>query len=224
MATFHGMTSVRKAQVSSLPEEEIMRLVAKFTRLQNVLALALVLGLAWAPAVRADGGGGGGTTNAPDPGKCGAGEYFSDRTGKCEKLRAGALSDRDLAQYAYLLAKAERYNEAIDALNLLKNPNTAVALNYRGYTTRNMGNLDEGIGYYLRSVRLDPHYAKVREYLGEAYVLKGDLASAKYQLTKIKTICGNSACEEYEHLAEAISDGPNACGSRYAARRCASGG
>ena len=198
-----------------------MRLGAKFMRWQNILALAFVLGLAWAPAVYADGGGGGGPTNAPDPGKCGSGEYFSDRTGKCEKLRAGALSDKDLAQYAYLLAKAERYNEAIDALNLLKNPNTAVALNYRGYATRQMGQLDEGIGYYLRSVRLDPHYTLVREYLGEAYVLKGDLASAKYQLAKIKTICGNTECEAYEHLAEAISDGPNACGSRYAAKRCA---
>jgi tetratricopeptide (TPR) repeat protein len=217
------MTLARKAQVSSFPEEEIMRLAAKFMRFRNILALALVLGLAWAPLARADGGGGGGT-NTPDPGKCGAGQYYSDRTGKCEKLRAGALADPELAQYAYLLAKAERYDEAIDALNLLKNPNTAVALNYRGYATRQIGKLDEGIGYYLRSVRLDPHYAKVREYLGEAYVIKGELPSAKSQLAKIKAICGNTECEEYEHLAEAISDGPNACGSRYAARRCGSRG
>jgi tetratricopeptide (TPR) repeat protein len=192
------------------------------TRLPGTLLLALVLGLALTPLARADGGGSG--SNAPDPKKCGNGEYFSDRSGKCEKLRSGVLADPDLAQYAYLLAKAERYDEAIDALNLLQNPNTAVALNYRGYATRQMGKLDEGIQYYLISVRLDPHYARVREYLGEAYVIKGDLASAKYQLAKIKGICGNTQCEEYEHLAEAISGGPNACGSRYAARRCASGG
>src|SRR5579863_8298098 len=99
-----------------------MRLAAKFMRFENILALALVLGLAWASLARADGGGGGGT-NAPNPGKCGSGEYFSDRTGKCEKLRSGALSDKDLAQYAYLLAKADRYDEAIAALNLLENPN-----------------------------------------------------------------------------------------------------
>jgi tetratricopeptide (TPR) repeat protein len=200
-----------------------MRLNGKYAGLAGSLALAAFVGLVGAPAVRADGGGGGGT-NAPDPHKCGSGEYFSDKTGRCEKLRSGALSDKDLAQYAFLLAKAERYDEAIAALNLLKNPNTAVALNYRGYTTRQMGNVDEGIQYYLRSVRLDPHYAQVREYLGEAYVIKGDLPSAQYQLEKIKAICGNTACEEYEHLAEAISDGPNACGSRYATKRCASGG
>ena len=199
-----------------------MRFHAKYAGLMGGLVFTVILGLACPPAARADGGGGGGTS-APDPSKCGAGEYFSDRSGKCEKLRAGALSDQDLAQYAYLLAKARRYDEAIATLDLLKNPNTAVALNYRGYTTRQMGKLDEGIGYYLRSVKLDPHYALVREYLGEAYVLKGEMANANAQLAAIRRICGTS-CAAYEHLAEAISDGPNACGSRYAAKRCASGG
>jgi len=90
----------------------------------------------------------------------------------------------------------------------MKNPNTAQALNYRGYATRHMGKLDEGIGYYLQSVKLDPHYAQVREYLGEAYVIKGDLTSAKYQLGKIKMICGNTECEEYEDLAKAITGHP----------------
>jgi len=199
-----------------------MRFHAKYAGLMGGLVFTVILGLACPPAARADGGGGGGTS-APDPSKCGAGEYFSDRSGKCEKLRAGALSDQDLAQYAYLLAKARRYDEAIATLDLLKNPNTAVALNYRGYTTRQMGKLDEGIGYYLRSVKLDPHYALVREYLGEAYVLKGEMANANAQLAAIKEICGTN-CASYEHLAEAISAGPNACGSRYAAKRCASGG
>lgn len=53
-------------------------------------------------------------------------------------------------------------------------------LNYRDHATPHMDKLDEGIGYYLRSVNFDPHYAQVREYFGETYVIKGDLASAKY--------------------------------------------
>jgi len=57
----------------------------------------------------------------------------------------------------------------------------------------------------LKSVALDPHYAPVREYLGEAYLLKGDMALAKAQLQAIKQICG-TVCEEYEHLAVAIAD------------------
>ncbi|HXC29381.1 MAG TPA: hypothetical protein VNV38_15600, partial [Stellaceae bacterium] len=183
-----------------------MRLDAKYPRLPGILSIAMVLGLALAPV--AQGAGGGGGDNGANVQKCGKGEYFSDRTQKCEKLQAGSLSDPDLAEFAFQLAKAERYDDAIAALNLLENPNTAVALNYRGYATRQMGKLDKGIAYYLRSVRLDPHYAQVREYLGEAYVLKGDLARASYQLGKIKAICGNTACEAYERLAEAISEGP----------------
>jgi hypothetical protein len=57
----------------------------------------------------------------------------------------------------------------------------------------------------LRSVALDPDYAQVREYLGEAYVQKGDIAAAKAQLQVIERICGTS-CEEYTDLAEAIAD------------------
>jgi Flp pilus assembly protein TadD len=53
-------------------------------------------------------------------------------------------------------------------------PNTPRALNYRGYATRKLGRTDEGIGYYLKSVTLDPNCAQVREYLGEAYVIKGN--------------------------------------------------
>jgi pentatricopeptide repeat protein len=139
---------------------------------------------------------------------CSRGEVYNSSTKKCEKRQAGALPDQDLANYAYALAKAKRYDEALEVLDLMKNQNTAQALNYRGYATRHMGKLDEGIQFYLRSVKLDPRYAQVREYLGEAYVIKGDLASAKYQLRKIKGICGNTECEEYEDLEKAIAGHP----------------
>ncbi len=85
-----------------------------------------------------------------------------------------------------------------------KQPNTAKALNYRGYATRKLGRTDEGISYYLQSVKLDPQYAQVREYLGEAYVIKGRVDLAQEQLQQIQSICGTS-CEEYQDLAEAIN-------------------
>jgi Flp pilus assembly protein TadD len=109
-----------------------------------------------------------------------------------------------MTEYAYALAKAQRYQEALDVLDLLHDPNTPEALNYRGYATRKLGRTDEGIGYYLKSVQLDPQYVKVREYLGEAYVIKGRVDLAKDQLQTIKTLCGNTSCEEYEDLDKAI--------------------
>lgn len=120
------------------------------------------------------------------------------------KAAASLLLDADLAEYAIVLAKANRYEEALQILNTMKNPNTAVALNYRGYVTRHLGRLDEGISYYYRSLKLDPRYAQVREYLGEAYILKGELVKAKYELSMIKWICGSAQCDEYADLKKAI--------------------
>ena len=97
-----------------------------------------------------------------------------------------------MVEYAYALAKAQRFDEALQTLDLLKDPNTSRALNYRGYATRKLGRTDEGIGYYLKSVAMDPNYAQVREYLGEAYALQGKLDLARQQLDTIAKICGST--------------------------------
>nr|WP_156771371.1 hypothetical protein [Labrys sp. WJW] len=153
--------------------------------------------------------GGGGVTNGKpitDMTTCPRGQVWSTRKKACLKLKSEALPDDDMANYAWVLAKADRYDESLQVLDLLKDPNTAKALNYRGYATRKLGRTDEGIGYYLKSVAADPQYAQVREYLGEAYVIKGRLDLAKQQLDTIKTLCG-TGCEEYQDLNEAIEKG-----------------
>ena len=169
----------------------------------SLLAGALGLCLMAAGPALADGGGGGG--GGADKTTCPPGEVYDARTMSCVKQRSDVLPDKALTDYAYVLAKEERYAEALDVLNLLKNQNTPKALNYRGYATRKLGRVDEGIAYYRKSVALDPRYAQVREYLGEAYVIKGDIARANAQLRVIKTICG-TGCEAYEHLAQAITN------------------
>jgi Flp pilus assembly protein TadD len=118
--------------------------------------------------------------------------------------RSGVLPDPELTEYAYALAKAERYREALDVLDTLENPNTPRALNYRGYATRKLGRTDEGIRYYLKSVALDPTYPQVREYLGEAYVIQGKFDLAKEQLATIERLCGSKDCEYFRDLAEAL--------------------
>jgi tetratricopeptide (TPR) repeat protein len=168
----------------------------------SVMAATLGLCMVSAGPVFADGGGGGGSDKIAS---CQRGEVYDTYSQRCVKQGSSVLPDKALTDYAYALAKEERYAEALDVLNLLQNPNTPEALNYRGYATRKLGRIDEGIGYYRRSVALDPRYAKVREYLGEAYVIKGNLARAEAQLYAIKTICG-TGCEEYTHLAMAITN------------------
>jgi tetratricopeptide (TPR) repeat protein len=135
---------------------------------------------------------------------CAPGQVWDKKTHKCLERHSGVLPDAELTEYAYSLAKADRYQEAIDVLDILDNPNTPRALNYRGYATRKMGRTDEGVGYYLKSVALDPNYAQVREYLGEAYVIQGKFDLAKEQLATIEKLCGSKECENYEDLADAL--------------------
>ncbi|MBZ6076957.1 tetratricopeptide repeat protein [Microvirga puerhi] len=134
---------------------------------------------------------------------CPRGQMYSQRSRRCVQVRSEIFTDDAVLDYAFALAKAERFDEALDTLSLVQNPETPKALNYRGYITRKLGRTDEGIGYYLRSVALDPQYAQVREYLGEAYVTQGKLDLANEQLQVIQTLCGKE-CEEYEDLAAAI--------------------
>jgi hypothetical protein len=49
----------------------------------------------------------------------------------CLQRRSGVLPDSEFTEYAFSLAKADRFQEAIDALDLLENPNTPRAPNYR---------------------------------------------------------------------------------------------
>jgi tetratricopeptide (TPR) repeat protein len=186
----------------------------------------LVIGLgSAAPAARAAGGDSGGTgasvesgpsdgsaaekkthsgVNKTDLTTCDPGQVWDKKKKKCLERHSGVLPDPDMTEYAFALAKADRYQEAIDMLDLLDNPNSPRALNYRGYATRKLGRTDEGIGYYLKSVALDPSYTQVREYLGEAYVVEGKFDLAKDQLSTIEKLCGSKDCEYYEDLAEAL--------------------
>ena len=100
--------------------------------------------------------------------------------------------------------KAEKYEEAITALNALNLPADADVLNLLGYSHRKLGKVDEGITYYLAALKIDPKHKGVHEYLGEAYLVKSDLASAEKMLVDLKDICGFWGCDEAKELTEAI--------------------
>lgn len=138
---------------------------------------------------------------------CPKGQVYDSTTKQCVPEKSTRLSDRDKTNYAYHLAKKGEYQAALNLLDTLKNANTAEAWNYRGYATRKLGRTDEGIGYYQRSLALEPNYAKAREYLGEAWIVKGRPDLAKEQLQVIAGICGQH-CEEYRDLQSAINGHP----------------
>jgi tetratricopeptide (TPR) repeat protein len=161
---------------------------------------AMLAGAAASGPALAIGGGG----SQQQQSTCKEGYVYDSKKQMCVKAEAGIIEDKALSDYAYALAREGRYQEALDTLDLMRNPATAEALNYRGYATRKLGRVDEGIGYYQQAIALDPNYTLVREYLGEAYVSQGNFELAVQQLGEIEKRCGTT-CEAYEDLAEAIA-------------------
>ena len=136
--------------------------------------------------------------------KCKKGDVWSTEEKKCVKKTSELLTDDDLYLQARAYVEDDKYNMALDLLRRIRNQNQPRVLNYIGYSTRKLGDVDEGIRYYKKALSLDPNYNVAREYLGEGYLQKGDLGSAKQQLAEIAKRCG-VGCEEYKDLAEEIA-------------------
>jgi tetratricopeptide (TPR) repeat protein len=136
--------------------------------------------------------------------KCKKNYVWSQQQKKCVKKISELLTDDDLYLQARAYVEDGKYDMALDLLRRVKNQNQPRVLNYIGYSTRRLGDVDEGIRYYKKALSLNPNYNVAREYLGEGYLQKGDLASAKQQLSEIAKRCG-VGCEEYKDLAEEIA-------------------
>ena len=81
-----------------------------------------------------------------------------------------------------------------------KKPLNADTLNYLGFTTRKLGDFENGEKYYLLGLDIEPDHKGINEYLGELYVATGRLDLAKERLK----ILENCNCEEYQELKEVI--------------------
>ena len=79
-------------------------------------------------------------------------------------------------------------------------PMQADTLNYLGFTTRKLGDYENGEKYYLQGLEIEPNHVGINEYLGELYVVTNRLNLAKERL-KILESCN---CEEYTQLKEII--------------------
>ena len=101
------------------------------------------------------------------------------------------------------LEKAKKRYEKAQKLLLKSNkekPNQPDTLNYLGFTTRKLGDYENGEKYYLMGLKIDPNHTGINEYLGELYVTTNRLALAKERL-KVLESCN---CEEYSELKDII--------------------
>ena len=82
-----------------------------------------------------------------------------------------------------------------------KFPNKADTLNYLGFTTRKLGDYENGEKYYLQGLAIDPKHKGINEYLGELYVATNRHNLAVERLEVLK----NCNCQEYEELKAIIA-------------------
>ena len=102
------------------------------------------------------------------------------------------------------LDKAKKRYEKAQKLLIKSNkkfPNKANTLNYLGFTTRKLGDLENGEKYYLQGLAIDPNHKGINEYLGELYVATNRHNLAVERLEVLK----GCNCDEYEELKAIIA-------------------
>lgn len=113
-------------------------------------------------------------------------------------------SDDAVINGAYWLSHTGKNAEALALLGTVVDQENPRFLNAMGYTTRKLGNVDGALPYYARALEIEPDYVQVREYMGEAFLAKGDLAHANEQLGEIARRCG-TGCVSFYNLKTEIS-------------------
>ena len=97
----------------------------------------------------------------------------------------------------------KRYQKAQKLLIQSNNkfPNKADTLNYLGFTTRKLGDFENGEKYYLQGLTIEPNHVGINEYLGELYVAtnRHNLAVERLEILK------SCNCKEYDELKAVIA-------------------
>jgi tetratricopeptide (TPR) repeat protein len=106
-----------------------------------------------------------------------------------------AIDQRDWSMALSLLTQARQSGQdSADLHNLL------------GYALRkhNPAQVEQAIQHYRWALERNPQHLGALEYLGEAYLMQGNLQAAQRQLATLAAVCGRSGCEEYQELLAAI--------------------
>lgn len=87
-----------------------------------------------------------------------------------------------------------------------RNPQDANFHNLYAYSMRKGPNpaMDLVFRHYNEELRLDPKHRAAHEYLGEAYLMAGNVPKAKEHLARLDDLC-TFGCEEYTKLKKEVA-------------------
>src|SRR5919109_288662 len=136
---------------------------------------------------------------------CAAGSVLAADT---EPARGAEAKDPVLEKAAEA-TKRQDWASAASILQsgLSSDPNNANYHNLYAYAIRKGANPDMNLVFkhYNEALRLDPKHRGAHEYIGEAYLMVGNLAKAKEHLGQLDKLCF-FPCSEYSDLKNAIAE------------------
>ena len=134
-------------------------------------------------------------------------------TSKHKKKNGDRQSQEENQDYidAYKAARAlvldGKYQEGLQAFLALGHDDDAEVANYVGYTYRKLRNYELSKVWYERALAADPDHVRTWEYYGLWHLEQGNEPKAREYLEKVRVLCGNTTCQEYVDLRDAIENG-----------------
>lgn len=150
---------------------------------RNLIHAVALIALNAGPASAA---GGGDDANLRSERRDPALEAFQAAVGKSDWAQARALARASIQKDA---ANADYHNLYAYAIRMGAKPEMELVFKH-----------------YNEALRLDPKHRGAHEYLGEAYLMVGNLDKAKAQLRTLDDLCIFFSCAEFTKLKKAIAD------------------
>jgi Flp pilus assembly protein TadD len=136
-----------------------------------------------------------------------------DETEEAKKELASGKADSAKKKFGKALKKFEHAVEL--------DPKYYQAWNMVGFCSRKSGDLKRAFDAYMKCLAIEPEYAEAHEYLGEAYLMSGDVAKAKEQLAWLRSRKSDEADELAEKI-EGATKGQNPSAGESSVEKAAS--
>ncbi len=119
---------------------------------------------------------------------------------------AAPVGDADF-DAGFRAIEAQHWAEAVRRLEpaARRHPRSADVFNLLGFAHRKLGDLPASFRHYHRALEIDPEHRGVHEYIGEAWLMQGNVTRARQHLRELEFLC-KAECAEYHELARAIRE------------------